>query len=133
MLRVTRVIADRREEWNAFVSSSPWGHIMQTCEWGDFKSALGWRVQRVAVERDEQMVAGAQLLFRSLPVLPLTVAYIPKGPIVDLADGAVCNALFSAIHQVTHSQRAIFLKVEPNMLNSEWACARVWLKAAMQE
>jgi peptidoglycan pentaglycine glycine transferase (the first glycine) len=94
---------------------------MQSFEWGDFKAALGWQVQRVGVERDGQILAGAQVLFRPLPLLPLTVAYIPKGPIVDLEDGAVCNALFAGIHKAAHSQRAIFVKIEPHMLNDERA------------
>ena len=108
-----------RERWNAFVRNSSMGHLMQTCEWGDFKAALGWTVHRIAIEREGELVAGAQMLLRPLPVLPLTVAYIPKGPIVDLGDGAIVEMLLSAIHQMARSQRAIMLKIEPNLLDDD--------------
>jgi len=108
---------ENRDKWNAFVAQAPLGHLLQSCEWGDFKAATGWQVQRIGIERDGQIVAGAQLLFKPLPWLPLTIAYIPKGPIVDLSDEAVSSTLFSAIHRIARSRRAIFLKIEPNLLD----------------
>jgi peptidoglycan pentaglycine glycine transferase (the first glycine) len=110
---------NERKRWNTFVADSPWGHLLQSCEWGDFKAAQGWLVRRIGIERDGQIVAGAQLLFKPLPWLPLTIAYISKGPIVDLSDEATSNTLFSAIHRVARDQRAIFLKIEPNLLDDD--------------
>jgi peptidoglycan pentaglycine glycine transferase (the first glycine) len=104
-----------RDQWNAFVAQTPSGHLMQSCEWGDFKAAQGWQVQRIGVECNGQIVAGAQMLLRPLPWLPLTVAYIPKGPIVDLQDDDTTPKLLSALHQAARKQRAIFLKIEPNL------------------
>lgn len=103
------------DRWNAFVAQAPSGHLMQSCEWGDFKAAQGWRVERIGIERDGQIVAGAQMLLRPLPLLPLTVAYIPKGPIVDLQDNGTMNELLPALHQAARNQRAVFLKIEPNL------------------
>lgn len=110
-----------RDRWNAFVAQSPSGHLMQSCEWGDFKETLDWQVHRIGVECDGQIVAGAQMLLRPLPLLPLTIAYIPKGPIVDPADEATSRALFSAIHRVARRQRAIFVRIEPNMSDNDQA------------
>ena len=104
-----------RRRWNTFVADSPWGHLMQSCEWGDFKAATGWQVRRMGVECDGQIVAGAQMLLQPLPWLPLTVAYIPRGPIVDLKDEGTAAKLLSALHQTARAQRAIFLKIEPNL------------------
>jgi peptidoglycan pentaglycine glycine transferase (the first glycine) len=104
-----------RRRWNAFVTASSWGHLMQSWEWGDFKAALGWKVERIGIEHKGRIVAGAQTLFRSLPLLPLTVAYIPKGPIVDLNDEDTTVKLLSALHQTARSERAIFLKIEPHL------------------
>jgi lipid II:glycine glycyltransferase (peptidoglycan interpeptide bridge formation enzyme) len=109
----------QRERWNHFVSTSPWGHLMQAWEWGEFKAALGWQVERVAVERNGQIVAGAQVLLRRLPLLPLTIAYVPKGPLVDLADALAAAALFAAVHQVARRRRALFTRIEPNALDDE--------------
>src|SRR5262245_16446722 len=88
-----------RERWNDFVLTSPWGHLMQSWEWGSFKQLSGWQVERVVLEREGQIIAAAQILIRSLPLLPMTIAYIPKGPIVDLQDTEMATALFSLIHE----------------------------------
>lgn len=104
-----------KTHWNSFVINSPSGHLMQSYEWGEFKAALGWEVERVGIEHDGQIVAGAQILFRSLPVLPLTLAYIPKGPIVNLNNKDIAYELFPAVHQTAHQHRAIFLRIEPNL------------------
>ena len=106
-----------REDWNLFVTNSSQGHLMQTWEWGSFKMADGWNVQRVGIEFGGKIVAGAQMLLRPLPWLLATVAYIPKGPVVDLTDQETMALLLSAIHQIARSHRAIFLKIEPNFLN----------------
>ncbi len=105
------------------MARSRWRHAMQSWEWGEFKRSLGWHVERIAIKRHEQIVAGAQLLFKPLPLIPLTVAYVPKGPMVDLADTAIANQLFAAIHQVARRRRAIFLKIEPNLLDDAGANA----------
>lgn len=107
-----------RERWNEFVVNAPTGHLMQGYEWGQFKAATGWRVQRVALERQGQLVAGAQLLFRSLPGLPFTLAYLSKGPMVHLTDELAVNKLWQLIHDANQQQQAIFLMVEPNLLDT---------------
>lgn len=60
------------------------------------------------------MVGGAQLLFR--PLLPyISIAYVPKGPIIDFAHLEACQLLLSAIHRLARQRGAIFLKVEPDL------------------
>jgi lipid II:glycine glycyltransferase (peptidoglycan interpeptide bridge formation enzyme) len=85
------------------------GHLLQSWAWGELKSRFGWTPLRVHVGE-----ATAQILFRRLP-LGLSLAYIPKGPIVDWADLEQCRALFSIIHAEAKKRRAILLKVEPNV------------------
>lgn len=116
-----RILGDKscREQWNAFVSASPVGHVMQSWEWGAFKTALGWEAERVALERDGQIVAGAQVLVRRLPFLPLSIAYIPKGPVADLTDRETVTALFDAIHSLARRRHALVLKIEPNAPDDE--------------
>jgi len=107
-----------RTPWNNFVAASQYGHLMQSWEWGLFKAATGWKVYRIGIEQAGEIVAGAQLLLRPLPFLPLTVAYIPRGPVVDLENRELAPAIMSAIHQTAQAHRAIFLKIEPNLLDN---------------
>ncbi|MCK6629377.1 MAG: peptidoglycan bridge formation glycyltransferase FemA/FemB family protein [Anaerolineae bacterium] len=87
------------------------GHLLQSWAWGDLKSRFGWSAVRVQTQVGE---ATAQILFRRLP-LGLTLAYVPKGPLVDWTDSEQCRALFSLIHAEAKKRRAILLKVEPDV------------------
>ncbi|MBN1579362.1 MAG: peptidoglycan bridge formation glycyltransferase FemA/FemB family protein [Anaerolineae bacterium] len=107
-------------EWDQFVIGHPGGHVLQTSTWGVHQSEFGWRTERVVVRVRDVIVAGAQVLFRHLR-WGLTRAYIPKGPLVDYTDQAVCRALFTAIHQVCRARRAILLKIEPDSMDSDLA------------
>jgi len=90
-------------EWDRFLAQYPDAHLLQTSAWGQFKAEFGWRVRRVRVGE-----AGAQVLFRSLP-LGLSLAYIPKGPV-----GNDWASLWPEIHHVCRRMRAVMLKVEPD-------------------
>ncbi|MGC8787233.1 MAG: lipid II:glycine glycyltransferase FemX [Anaerolineae bacterium] len=115
--------------WNEFVKHSLAGHLLQSWTWGDFKACFGWRPLRIAVVEGDKIVAAVQVLFRPLPIGPLTTAYIPKGPIVDppTLDSPAVLALLSALHAASRRQRAIFLKMEPDW--EEALSTRNWLEA----
>ncbi len=89
------------------------GHFLQHPAWGEFKEAFGWRALRIALAENDTFVAGAQVLFRPLP-LGLTLAYVPRGPILRRADPDLWRALVRELDAACRRRRAIFLKVEPN-------------------
>lgn len=95
-------------EWNEFITVQR-GHLLQSWAWGELKANFGWTPVRILAAG-----AGAQVLFRRLP-FGLTIAYVPKGPLVDWDDGVQCQAIFSAIHAEAKRRRAIFLKIEPDV------------------
>jgi peptidoglycan pentaglycine glycine transferase (the first glycine) len=103
--------------WNSFVAASPMGHLLQSWQWGQLKAAFGWQAVRVGVEDGGRLVAGAQVLFRSFPPFPryLSIAYVPKGPILDFGNQEICEVLLSAIHRLARQKRAILLKIEPEL------------------
>ncbi len=84
-------------------------HLLQSPAWGELKSRFGWKAQRIETDN-----AIAQILFRRLP-FGLTIAYIPKGPTLNWHDVAARQTIFTLIHLESKKQRAIFLKVEPNL------------------
>src|SRR3990172_3800718 len=73
-----------RERWDNFVAGSPHGHFLQSFGWGELKGAFGWAAERLALVKQGQIVAGAQVLFRKTPLGRL--AYIPRGPVANLKD-----------------------------------------------
>jgi peptidoglycan pentaglycine glycine transferase (the first glycine) len=102
-----------RQTWDAFIAGHPAGHLLQTWAWGELKASFGWHALRMALVEAEGLVAGAQVLFR--PVLPgFSLAYVPKGPLVDWADAAQAGAVLDSLRAVCQARRSIFLKIEPH-------------------
>jgi len=101
------------EQWNAFVLRQPRAHFLQLSAWGEQKSAYGWSADRVALMRGDELAAGAQLLFRPLPLHLGTMAYLPYGGYVT--DEALWPALLDAVHQCAREHGAAFLKWEPGL------------------
>ena len=94
--------------WNQFLSSHPNTHLLQTGEWGELKSAFGWKPIRIINGN-----TGMQILFRKLP-LGFTVGYIPKSVI---RNQLVSDQFWDEIDSVCREHRAIFLKLEPDLWN----------------
>ena len=95
-------------DWNRFLTSSPNAHLLQTGEWGELKAAFGWKPVRVVHGE-----AGGQMLFRTLP-LGFTVGYLPKLAI-SVQQSAVSQEFWREIDLVCKQNRAVFLKLEPDL------------------
>lgn len=94
-------------EWKAFLQRHPDAHLLQTGEWGELKSAFGWRPVWI-ISGD----TGVQILFRRLP-LGFTIGYMPK----PLPSGGLLipgHLLPGEVSRVCRHHRAIFLKIEPD-------------------
>jgi len=95
-------------DWNQFLVSHPNAHLLQTGEWGELKSAFGWKPVRILCGD-----VGVQILFRKLP-LGFTVGYIPKPDFIS-QQSIFNQELWWEIDAVCKKNRAIFLKIEPDL------------------
>lgn len=105
-------------EHDDFVRDHPNGHLMQTTPWGREKEHTGWTWRTVAVGRTgadgEREVTGAALiLFRRTPVLPLALAYCPRGFVVDWSDTETVDALLAEVSRVARANRGVLLRIDP--------------------
>jgi lipid II:glycine glycyltransferase (peptidoglycan interpeptide bridge formation enzyme) len=100
-------------DWNRFLSQHPNAHLLQTGEWGELKSAFGWKSARVITGN-----VGVQILFRKLP-LGFTVGYIPKGPVCNDPLSAITDYFWKEIDLVCKHNRAIFCKLEIDSWETE--------------
>lgn len=107
------VLSPDNAEWDAFVAAHPHGHLLQSSGWGALKGRFGWEQRRVAVRGAAGLLAGAQLLIRRR--LGLGMAYAPRGPLLSGAE-ATDMLLLAALRRVARRERAVFLRLEPNML-----------------
>jgi lipid II:glycine glycyltransferase (peptidoglycan interpeptide bridge formation enzyme) len=114
-----QIMTPNPADWDAFVAAQPRAHILQTAAWGRLKSAYGWSSEIAAVADGSQIVAGALLLFRRLPLRLGTMAYLPMGHYINITHrserGDRATLLQTAIRRACRRHRAAFLKWEPGI------------------
>ena len=107
-----------REQWTAALLGLPEPHLLQTWQWGEVKRQTGWQPSRLlwSGEFGGAPVAAASLLVRRISSrLPLGVAYVPKGPLLDWSNAPLVDAVLAAIELEARRQRAIFVKIDPDV------------------
>jgi lipid II:glycine glycyltransferase (peptidoglycan interpeptide bridge formation enzyme) len=122
MTRTTQTTVEKQvqTDWDDRIASSSQGHLLQSWAWGELKSEFGWTAERV-----DDGPACAQVLFRSLPAGLGSMAYIPKGPVVDFHDEAALKSLLAALGPLAEKERALCLKIEPNLDDEPWLAERL--------
>jgi peptidoglycan pentaglycine glycine transferase (the first glycine) len=104
-----------RAEWNAALATLPTPHVLQSWEWGAFKSRYGWRPERRLWPEHGQPHAAASILIRRLGRSPAAVSYVPKGPILDYDDGELLNQVLADLEAAARRQRALFVKIDSDV------------------
>ena len=102
------------KDWDAFVAAHPDGHLLQTSQWATLKCQFGWQAERVALVENSCVLAGAQVLFHRLP-WGQTLAYVPKGPLVDWRNPRLVQSLLDALREACAPYRPALLKIEPDL------------------
>ncbi|MGW8178309.1 MAG: lipid II:glycine glycyltransferase FemX [bacterium] len=99
-------------EWDAFVSSLPHGHHVQTSLWAQVKGVLGCRTVRIIVSDDGRIVAGGQFLIRQL--LPfISIAYMPKGPLFLAWDARLARLVIGELKRAARANRFLAIALQP--------------------
>ena len=110
-----------RAAWNRFVEVARYGAFPQLWEWGELRTAAGWRPIRLAIGPDPggDPVAGAQLLLRAIPLVGWHLAYAPRGPIGAIDDPDVLASLVDALRALARRERIATLKVDPEVTSED--------------
>jgi lipid II:glycine glycyltransferase (peptidoglycan interpeptide bridge formation enzyme) len=104
-----------REQWNSVLATLPCAHVLQSWEWGEFKSRYGWRPVRYLWQAGDLPRAAASVLTRRLGRWPASVMYVPKGPALDYGDGALLENVLADLEGTARRERALFLKIDPDV------------------
>ena len=102
--------ADPREQWDSRLREHG-GHLLQSWTWGELKQRHGWTAERILVE-GASGTAMAQVLFRQRG--PVSVGYIPRGPMFAGDTSALWPAIWELIDDVARRRRAMSVIVEPD-------------------
>jgi lipid II:glycine glycyltransferase (peptidoglycan interpeptide bridge formation enzyme) len=98
--------------WDDFLAKTPSGHHLQTSMWGQVKAVLKWKTIRIIVTDQDHIVAGVQLLIRS--IMPfITVAYLTKGPVLSDENTSVAEAIIQYAIQISRENHVQLLAIQP--------------------
>ncbi len=136
--------------WDAFVTGHPKGTILQASRWGRLKASFDWRWELVTQkgvgrrphpteahegvrQREtgyspsrDTIESGALVLYRPLlRGLAGTMAYVPRGPVVNWENAHHVAALMDAIAHAARQQRAWALWLDPALLDTPEARAQL--------
>jgi len=102
--------------WDGAVRTLPSAHILQSWAWTETKAQTGWRARRMLWTADGRPTAAAAVLMRRLAAhLPVSVAYVPKGPAVDWNDALLVGQVLQRIEEEARRRNAIFVKIDPDV------------------
>ncbi|MDP6792538.1 MAG: peptidoglycan bridge formation glycyltransferase FemA/FemB family protein [Anaerolineales bacterium] len=106
-----------RDEWYAALAGLPSADLLQSWEWGEFKSRHGWTPYRWAWKRERQVLAAAQMLLRSETRfgMRVTIAYVPRGPLLDWTDFDLRRRVLHDLRSLACRYGALFLKMDPHV------------------
>ena len=107
--------------WNNTIRRLPGAHILQTEEWAAVKARNNWQPHTRIWENSSGLPEAAALtLIRRIPMQGLaaniSVAYAPKGPLLDWQDGALRTRVLAEMIRDARKKGAIFLKIDPEVL-----------------
>ena len=90
----------------------PGAQYMQTSLWAKVKALLGWRVIRLVLSCQGHIVAGAQLLVRSIPLFG-EIGCVARGPLFASNDPALNKAMLVELYRMSKAQKIRYLTVQP--------------------
>jgi len=115
-------------EHEAFLAAAPAASFLQTPGWAAVKS--DWRAERlgwVDGEHGSGEILGAVLvLYRPIPRVPRSLAYVPEGPVLDWARVADdVEGWLGPLRDHVRSRGAFTLKIGPPVITRRWPAATV--------
>jgi len=108
---------DHDRAWDGWLAAQPAGHLLQLRRWAQLKEQFGWRSRLVTLADGRGgIAAGASLLLRRMA--GLTLAYAPRGPVVDWQDAGQVRELLAQMLAASRAEGAAVLKLEPNLADT---------------
>lgn len=115
-----------RETWDNILITLPAAHVLQSWDWGEFKSRWGWEARRLVwfkkgnaseVSKTSEVfpVAAAQILRRSIPRTPWSFLYVTKGPALDYTDATLAAQVLAGLEAYARQTRSLFIKIDPDV------------------
>ncbi len=108
------VTKETLKEYEAFLTSHPKGHFLQSYNWGKQKPEWIW--EGMFVRGDDGEICGAMsVLIRKVPSLPYSIMYGARAPVCDIHDEKVLGELLEGAKSLAVKHHAYCLKLDPDV------------------
>ena len=101
------------------IQQLPSPHLLQTWEWGDFKSRYGWQPIYQTWNKSGNRPDAAALILRRALSRRLggwpAVLYVPKGPLLNWQDPVLSAEVLERLAKIAKKQGGIFIKIDPDV------------------
>jgi len=107
-------------DWDSQLATLPHPSILQTTSWARVKEQYGWQSMPVKwVDNNSTTIALAVVLKRQIKVggfkLPISMLYVPKGPILDWENKELVSAVLNDLAKMAREENAFLIKIEPEI------------------
>lgn len=103
---------------DAFVAASPMVSLLQSSAWAKVKD--NWDHEYCAIYKDGQLAGTAVMLFKPVKA-GYTMAYIPRGPVMDWSDRELVQTFIAHLKKTARKHKALFMKADPALVINEYA------------
>jgi peptidoglycan pentaglycine glycine transferase (the first glycine) len=110
---------DSGPDWDSQIAALPHSHLLQSWAWGAFKTGYGWQARRLCWDTPAGPAAAQVLTRTGLRVL--RVLYVPKGPLLDWQNTPLVSHVLDELQSLARRERAIFVKLDPDVAVSTGA------------
>lgn len=99
------------DQWDDFLESSSFAHFYQSSKWAEVRKLDGWQPLLVMITRNDQIVGGFQILWRSKRFLG-KIGLVLKGPVATTDDTVVLNFVLATLKKTAqmHDIRALIIQ-----------------------
>lgn len=112
------VTKETLKEYEAFVSSHPKGHFLQSYAWSKQKTEWTW--EGMIVRSDDGTIRGAMsVLIRRAPSLPYSIMYAARAPVCDIYDENTLSELLDGAKKLAKKYHAYVFKLDPDIPMSD--------------
>jgi len=109
-----------KAKFQKFNENHPYGQILQSEEWGQFKSKGAWKYELVGLEDDtNELVGVAMLLIRKLPVVNKYMYYASRGFVCDFSNLELVTTFTKELTTYVAKNKGIMLKIDPCVIYQE--------------
>lgn len=109
-----KLIKLNKKDFKSFADKHPQITFHQTKEWANLKKVNNWQAHYIGLENDnDEIVAGAMILSKTLPIIKKKMFYSPRGFLIDYNDKKLLETFTNELKKYIKKEQGIFVKIDP--------------------